>query len=71
MKDERKAYDGYLAYLGQKLGILDSAKAEEKEEGMIEVAKEMLKEGDSDEKISRVIKLPIVTIEEFTKELDM
>lgn len=70
-EDERKAYDGYLAYLGQELGILDTAKAEGKEEGMIEVAKEMLKEGDSIEKIARVTKLPIGTIQVLAKELDM
>jgi len=30
-EDERCAYDGYLAYLGQELGIIDTAKAEGKE----------------------------------------
>jgi len=33
---ERKAYEDYLAYLGQELGILYSAKAEGKEEGLQE-----------------------------------
>jgi conserved hypothetical protein (putative transposase or invertase) len=65
-EDERRAYDGYLAYLGQELGILDTAK----EEGKIEVATEMLKEGDSVEKISRVTKLPKETIQRLAKELE-
>ena len=66
-EEERRAYDGYLAYLGQELGILDSAK----EEGKIEVAKEMLKEGDSIEKISRVTKLTLDTIQKLAKDLDL
>jgi len=66
-EEERRAYDGYIAYLGQELGILDSAK----EEGKIEVAKEMLKEGDSVEKISRVTKLTLDTIRKLAKDLDL
>lgn len=70
-EDERRAYDGYLAYLGQELGILETAKAEGKEEGMIEVVREMLIEGDSAEKIARVTKLPLETIQKLAKELEM
>jgi len=36
-EDERRAYDGYLAFIGQELGILNTAKAEGREEGMIAV----------------------------------
>ena len=42
---ERKAYEDYLAYLGRELGILDSAKAEGKEEGKAEGLKEGLVKG--------------------------
>jgi predicted transposase YdaD len=46
---ERKAYEDYLAYLGQELGILDSAKAEGKEEGikegLVKGKEEGIKEG--------------------------
>ncbi|WHH57491.1 Rpn family recombination-promoting nuclease/putative transposase [Petroclostridium sp. X23] len=43
---ERRAYDDYLAYLGQELGILETAKEEGREEGReekaIEIAKNLL-----------------------------
>jgi predicted transposase/invertase (TIGR01784 family) len=66
-EDERKAYDGYLAYLGQELDILDSAK----EERSVEIAKEMLKEGDSIEKISRMTKLTLQTVQKLAKEFEI
>ena len=70
-EDERRSYDGYLAYLGQEMGIIDTAKEEGKEEGRdekaIEIAIEMLKEGDTIEKIVRVTKLPLGTIQELEK----
>ena len=72
-EDERRAYDRYLAYLGQELGILDAARSEGKEEGRdekaIEIAREMLKEGDSVEKIARVTKLSIETIQDLAVEI--
>jgi hypothetical protein len=34
--EERRSYDGYLAYLGEELGILDTAKAEGIAEGIAE-----------------------------------
>ena len=35
-EEERRSYDDYLAYLGQELGILDTAKAEGRVEGRVE-----------------------------------
>jgi predicted transposase/invertase (TIGR01784 family) len=70
-EDERRAYDGYLAYLGQELGILDTAKAEGKEEGMIEVAKEMLIRKMDTNTISEITKLSLETIQKLAKEFAM
>ena len=42
---------------------------QERIEEKVEIAKEMLKEGDSLEKISRVTKLSISTIQDLAKEL--
>ena len=70
-EEERRAYDGYLAYLGQEMGILDSAKAEGRTEEKIEVAKKLLKAGDSIDKIQMVTDLPIDTIQELAKELGL
>lgn len=52
-EDERKAYDGYLAYLGQELDILGTAKEEGREEGKeegkkekaVEIAKKLIGKG--------------------------
>ena len=63
-ENERKSYDGYLAYLGQELDILESAK----EEAMIEVAKEMLQDNEPIEKIQKWTKLPIVIIQRLAEE---
>ena len=71
IEEDRRSYDAYWAYLGQELGILATAKEEGRAEERIEVAKEMLKEGDSIEKISRVSKLSIDTIEKFAKEIGL
>ncbi|TYQ15926.1 UNVERIFIED_CONTAM: putative transposase/invertase (TIGR01784 family) [Acetivibrio alkalicellulosi] len=70
-EDERRAYDGYLAYLGQELGILDTAKAEGRAEERTEIAKKLLKVGDSVEKVQIVTGLPLETIKELAKELGM
>ncbi len=64
-ENERKAYDGYLAYLGQELDILDSAK----EERSIEIAKKLLMVGDSVDKVKMITDLPISTIRKLEKEL--
>jgi predicted transposase/invertase (TIGR01784 family) len=42
---ERRAYEGYLAYLSQELSIIDTAKEEGREEGLKEGREEGLKEG--------------------------
>ncbi len=65
--EERRAYDGYLAYLGQELDILDSAK----EERSIEIAKEMLQDKEPIEKIQKWTKLPLETIQKLAKELEI
>lgn len=58
-EQERRAYDGYLAYLGQEMDILDTAKAEGRAEGRdekaIEIAKNLLAEN-----------IPIQVIEKST-----
>ena len=56
-ENERRAYDDYLAYLGQELGILDTAKAEGRAEGKIEGRLEGRIEGrleGSDEKAMEI-----------------
>jgi len=68
-EDERRAYDGYLAYLGQELGILETAKEEGRDEKAIEIAKKLLKVGDSIEKVQIVTELTLNTIIELAKEL--
>ncbi len=72
-EDERRAYDGYLAYLGQEIGILESAKEEGKEEGkeeaMIKVAKRLLKRGLSIEDIVQTTELPFERIIMLSKNL--
>lgn len=49
--------------------VIKKEKLDAKKEGKIEVVKEMLKEGDSFEKISRVTKLPVEKIQEISNEL--
>lgn len=68
---ERKAYDGYLAYLGQELGILDTAKEEGKDEKALEIAKEMLLDKESIEKIQKWTKLSLENIQELARELGL
>ncbi len=68
-EDERRAYDGYLAYLGQELGILDTAKEEGRTEEKIEIAKKLIKKGLSLEDIAETTELPIGTIQDLAKEL--
>ena len=81
---ERKAYEDYLAYLGQELGILDRAKAEGKEEGLkeglVKGKEEGIKEGKKEtaknlislgldiEIIRNATGLSIAEIEELRKE---
>ena len=70
---ERRAYDDYLAYLGQEIGILAAAKQdgmmEGKKEGKIEVARELLKENISIQIIKKTTGLPLATIRLLEKEL--
>jgi len=50
-EEERRVYDDYLAYLGQELGIIDTAKEEGREEGepkgKLKVARNALNKGFS------------------------
>ena len=46
-------------------------KAEGKAEGKVEIAKEMLKMGLSKQQIQQATKLPLSTIQELAKELDL
>jgi predicted transposase/invertase (TIGR01784 family) len=72
-KDEEKR----LAYEARQMWLMDQRTREEmaREEGekigeknkVIEVAREMIREGDAPEKISRITKLPLTTIQELTK----
>ena len=70
-EEEKKAYDGYLAYLGQELGILDTAKAEGREEGIIEVAKNLVLEKVSLQTIEKTTGLSLETIRDLAKELEL
>ena len=66
-EDERRAYDGYLAYLGQELDILDSAK----EEAKIEIAKEMIIRKMDINSVSEITKLPIEIVRKLAKEFEI
>jgi len=74
-EEEKRAYDGYLAYLGQELGIIDTAKAEGREEGReekaLEIAKKLIKMGLSIEDIAETTERPIETIRKLAKELEI
>jgi predicted transposase/invertase (TIGR01784 family) len=63
-EEERRGYDDYLAYLGQELGILDTAKEEGREEGRVLTAKAALNKGLAVELISEITGL---TLEEILK----
>jgi len=71
-ESERRAYDVYLAYLGQELGILDSAKEEGREEGRdekaMEIAKRLLLEKLSLQTIEKTTGLLIETIKKLAME---
>ncbi len=66
-EDERRAYDGYLAYLGQELDILDSAK----EEKAVEIAKNLLLENLPIQMIEKTTGLSNQTLLKLTKELGL
>ena len=66
---ERRAYDGYLAYLGRELGIIDTAKEEGRDEKAIEIAKRMLKRGTAHSIIAEDTGLSLSTIQELVKEM--
>ncbi|WP_291299685.1 hypothetical protein [Desulfosporosinus sp. BICA1-9] len=61
-EEERRGYDDYLAYLGQEVGILDTAKEEGREEGKVLTAKAALKKGLSVELIAEITGLPLEEI---------
>lgn len=71
-EEERCAYDDYLAYLGQELGILDTAKAEGRAEGReeraVEIARNLLDVLD-DEMIAAKIGLPLETVKDLRKKM--
>ena len=70
---ERKAYESYLAYLGQEIGIIENAKAEGRAKGKmegemkkaIEIAKNLLKNGFSKEDIAKFTGLSVLEIEKI------
>lgn len=64
---DRKAYDGYLAYLGQEIDILESAK----EEKAVEIAKKLINKGLSVEDIAEATELPIETIQKLAIEFEI
>ncbi|KUO71082.1 MAG: hypothetical protein APF81_19845 [Desulfosporosinus sp. BRH_c37] len=59
---ERRGYDDYLAYLGQELGILDTAKEEGREEGRVLTAKAAIKKGLALELIAEITELSLEEI---------
>lgn len=70
---ERKKYERYLENLAREEDIMETAKGEGIEEGRkerdIEIAIEMIKEGESDKKISQYTRLAIEDIKKLRKEL--
>jgi len=70
-EEERRAYDGYLAYLGQEMDILDSAKEEGinigVEKGIMIVARKMYLAGEAIEKISSFTG---ISVEELKKAME-
>ncbi|HEX9059344.1 MAG TPA: hypothetical protein VF941_04125 [Clostridia bacterium] len=70
-EDERRAYDGYLAYLGQESGILETAKEEGKDEKAMEIAEKLLMVGDSIEKVEMITELPAAVIKDIVKKLGL
>jgi len=72
-EQQRKAYDEYLAYLGQELGILENARAEGRKEGRkerdIEVAKNLLILGMDEEVILKATSLRIEELNKLQQEL--
>ena len=77
---ERRAYDDYLAYLGQEMGILDTAKEEGRVEGRvegkvegwmeekIEMARKMLRDNETFNKIIKWTELPLEKIQQLVRE---
>lgn len=79
-EEERRVYDDYLAYLGQELGILDTAKEEGREEGFLEgnlegelkgkleAARNALNKGFSLEDIAEITCLSLETVQKLKAE---
>lgn len=75
--DERRVYENYLDYLRREWSQIETAKMEGREEGlekgreegrsiaMIEIAKQMLRDNESYEKIERFTKLTLEEIKEL------
>ena len=70
-EEERRAYDGYLAYLGQELGILETAKEEGRDEKALEIAKNLILEKLPMQVIERTTGLSLETIQRIAKELNV
>src|SRR5665648_5283 len=77
-EEDRRGYDDYLAYLGQELGILDTAKEEGREEGRekgreegrLLTAKAALKKGLGLELIVDITGLPLEEIQKLQSDLN-
>jgi predicted transposase/invertase (TIGR01784 family) len=65
----RRAYENYLAYLGQELSIINTAKEEGKNEGKLETAKNFLLMGMDVETVAKGTKLPVEQIRKLQKSL--
>ncbi|MFZ3371738.1 MAG: hypothetical protein WA131_01715 [Desulfitobacteriaceae bacterium] len=72
-EEERRGYNDYLAYLGQELGILDTAKEEGREEGekkgKLEAARNALIEGIEPTIVAKITGLPLATIRKIKEDL--
>ena len=70
-KDEEKrmAYEARQAWLMDQRTREKVARNEGREEEKIEIAREMMREGDSLEKVSRITKLPLTTIQELAQSI--
>ena len=76
-EEDQRAYDNYLAYLGQELGILDTAKEEGRAEGReegekkgkLEVARNALAEGIEPTIVVKITNLSLKTILKIKEDL--
>jgi len=72
-EQQKKAYDEYLAYLGQELGILDNARAEGLKKGIdlgkIEVARNLFALGMDKEVVAKATGLSMEDLKKLQQEL--